>query len=410
MAKKTAAVKATAKKPAAAKAAPSAAKTGAGRPQLVHIPAVSADNATLSKAQKEFNRLSKRITKLEKDVAEFREAATKLRQRVQDEYRPLQARHNAERAALVRILDRAHDTYKLTKGERAKIGDMIVNGCFDLPDKGHPDLASIIEKHTPAGHAEAEAEADADADRRTSEMMKALFAAQFGIEFDPDVDVSTQEKFQAYVDQKMSEQEADFGAREAAQAERRAQRKKSPKQQAAEAKKQEEEKTITKSVRGLYLDLVKVLHPDREPDETEKKRKTELLQRVTAAYEANELLTLLRLQLELNRIDHAHLENLAEDQLRVYNKLLLEQARELDEALFDEQVRLEDFTGKPYFYTATPAAVELDFRLQMSALERKIRQLAAEVLAFEHDPAALKAFLKTHRIAKPGPGPVRMRF
>ena len=67
MAKKPATAKATAKKPAAAKAAaaPSAAKTGAGRPQLVHIPAVSADNATLSKAQKEFNRLSKRITKLE---------------------------------------------------------------------------------------------------------------------------------------------------------------------------------------------------------------------------------------------------------------------------------------------------------------------------------------------------------
>ena len=387
-----------------------AKKTVAPKPQLVHIPSLSANNAQLSKAQKEFNRLSKRIVRLEKDVAEFREAATKLRQRVQEEYRPLQVRHNEERAQLVRILDKAHDSYKLTKGERTKIVDLIVNGFSDLPENGHPDLAPIIEKHTPAGHAEAEAESEAEADKRTSEMMKALFTAKFGIKFDPAVDVSTQEKFQAYVDQKMSEQEAEWKTQEAEQTARRAQRKKSPKQLAAEAKKQAEEKNITKSVRGLYLDLVKVLHPDREPDETEKKRKTELLQKVTAAYEANELMTLLRLQLELNRIDHAHLENLAEDQLRVYNKLLLEQARELDEALYEEQMQLESFTGKPYFYTVTPAAIELDFRMQKSQLERGIRQLAAEVLAFEHDPAALKAFLKTHRILKPGQGPSMMDF
>ena len=43
------------------------------------------------------------------------------------------------------------------------------------------------------------------------------------------------------------------------------------------------------------MDLVKALHPDREPDEAEKLRKTELLKQVTTAYQANELLTLLRL-------------------------------------------------------------------------------------------------------------------
>ncbi len=383
-----------------------AKKPAAPTPQLVHIQSPSADDALLSKAQKEFNRLTKRIAKLERDVHEFREAATRLRQRVQNEYRPLQARHNAVRADLVRMLDRAHDTYKLTKGERNKVVDLLLNGCYDLLERGYADLQPIFDKYAPPELEEDEAEAD----RQTSEAMKQLFTMRFGIEFDPAVDVSTKEKFRAYVDEKMAAQQAGYEAGQQQQEERRANRKKSPKQQAAEAKKQAEEQKITKSVRSLYMDLVKALHPDREPDEAEKARKTGLLQQVTAAYEANELLTLLRLQLELQRIDQSHLENLAEDQLRHYNKLLREQARDLDEALYGEQVDLSRFTGQPFYALATPAALEYDFKRQTAQLEAKIRQLAAEVLAFEHDPAALKAFLKEYRIPKAGQGPIIVRL
>ena len=71
-----------------------AKKIAAPKPQLVHIKSTSADDALLSKAQKEFNRLTSRIAKLEREVITFRDAATRLRQRVQNEYRPLQDRHN----------------------------------------------------------------------------------------------------------------------------------------------------------------------------------------------------------------------------------------------------------------------------------------------------------------------------
>ena len=368
---------------------------------LVHIAQAGSDNSPLSKAQKEFNRLTKRIAKLEKDVGTFREAATRLRQRVQAEYRPLQQRHNEQRARLVTVLDQAHDTQKLTKTERNKIADLIVSGCHDLPQKGFPEVQAIIDKYAPPPPTEAELRAE---DQATADMMKQLFTLQYGIEFDPEADVSTPEKFEAYVNRVLAEQDAEYEAAEQARDERRAKRKKSPKQQAAEEKKQAEEKNITHAVRTLYLDLVKHLHPDREPDEAEKIRKTKLMQRVTTAYEANELLTLLRLQLELQRIDQSHLENLAESQLRYYNQLLREQARELDQALFDEQQQLTSFTGKAYFHTATPAAMDHDYTLQKQRLEANIRQLAAEVLAFEHDPAALKAWLKEYKIPKAGPG------
>ncbi|MGI4871572.1 MAG: hypothetical protein ACRYFX_10385 [Janthinobacterium lividum] len=381
-------------------------KIATPQPMLVHIQSPGTDNSAHSKAQKEFNRLTKRIAKLEKDVATFREAASKLRQRVQTEYRPLQAEHNNQRAALVRILDHAYGHYKLTKGEKNKIESLLLDGCYDLLERGHADLQPIFDKYEDPMSEEEEKQAD----QEVAEMMKAMFSQQFGIKFDPDVDVSSPEKMQAYMDQKMAEQEAEYEAEEQRREEARAKRKKSPKQQAAEEKKQAEEKSITKAVRALYLDLVKALHPDREPNEAEKARKTELMQRVTTAYEAGELLTLLRLQLELNHIDQTHLENLAEDQLRYYNKLLKEQAQELDQAMLDEQLDLSDFTGKPYYYTPTPAAMEIDYQYMKANLEQKIKQLAAEVLAFEYDPLAVKAFLKTYKVPKAGPGPMFMQF
>ena len=375
------------------------AKKAAPKPQLVHIP--TSGSAPLSKAQKEFNRLTKRIATLEKEVTVFREAVDRLRQRVQTEYRPLQDEHNRVRAGLVRQLDLAFDTYKLTKGERNKIAEIIGNGCFDLLEKGHPDLKPIIDKHAPPPSDEEAAELD----QVISEAMKGFYTQQFGIEFDPEVDVSTQEKFQTYVAQKLAEQEAEFEAEDARQAERRAKRKKSPKQQAAEDKKLAEERTITKTVRGLYLDLVKALHPDREPDEAEKVRKTELMKQVTAAYEANELLTLLRLQLELNHIDQSHLENLAEDQLKHYNKLLREQVRELDDKLYEQQMEASHFTKQPFYMVSSPTALDYDFLRQKAGLEAKIKQLAAEVLALGHDPAALKMWLKDFKVPRKGSGP-----
>ncbi|SDX91390.1 hypothetical protein [Hymenobacter psychrophilus] len=387
--------------------------TPAPQPALVHIPVASAGADSLSKEQKAFNRLTKRIGKLEGEVSEFRAAADQLRQRVQNEYRPLQTRHHDQRAALVRALGHAYEHQKLTKTERNKIVDLVVHRCADLLDRGYDDLEPIFDTLDPpptAEEAAALAADEADLEAQTAEMMKDMYRRQFGIEFDEDADVSTPAKFQAYVTQQLAARKAEYEQQEAEAQERRAKRKKSPKQQAAADKKKAEEQNTTQAVRTLYMDLVKHLHPDREPDEAEKIRKTELLARVTTAYKAGELLTLLRLQLELNRIDQAHLENLAEDRLRYFNKLLREQARELDQQLFDEQTALQSFTGQGYFYTTSRAAMELDFLHMKANLEQKIRQLEAEVTAFGHDPNALKAFLKDYKIPRPGAGPMYIKL
>jgi hypothetical protein len=366
---------------------------------IIHIPTPVGKSFT--KAQQLFNRLSKRVQKLEKELTAFRTAAEDVRRRVQAEYRPLQQQHDTVRAKLVTLLDTAYrQEKKLSTLERTKIRELMANAFGDLPGKGFPDLQAVLDGYAPDEQAQVAAAAqDAAHDRATADLMRQMMELQYGIRFDPVVDISSPERFQQYANQLLEEQYARQKTEQAAAEARRATQKKSAKQLAAEARREAEEKATTQSVRALYRDLVKVLHPDREPDEAEKIRKTALLQRVTAAYENNELLTLLRLQMELQRLDPAHLETLADAQLAPYNKLLRDQVNELEQTLYEEQVTESEF-GDHDFGLLSAQGLRNQFEWKLGDLQRRVDLLAADVADMQADVVAVKRFLKTFRLPK----------
>lgn len=300
------------------------------------IISINALGRVLTPNQKEFNRLCNKIKALRQQVEETEEGTRQIFNRVQTEFRPLFEEFNGYRAQIVHLLDRHLDSAPFNAGQKKKMHYIIDDICNDLIPEGYDDLKPIFEKYNETSFDEIDAESDAQA----AEIMKNMMENMFGIEFDPDADVSTPEKMQAYVQQKMAEEQAKDDARKAEREARRQAKPKTEKQLKAEAKRaakeekeREEASKITKSVREVYMDLVKAFHPDLEKDETEKARKTAIMQRVTAAYEANDLLELLNLQMELERIDQEHLETLAEDRLKIFNKVLREQARELQDQL-----------------------------------------------------------------------------
>lgn len=357
--------------------------------QLVRIPTPDKGNLPLSKAQKEFNRLTKKIGELENDLAAFRTTATKLQQRIQVDYEPLLREYNQLRASLVRVFDRAYERSETTKSERKKLKDLLLNLAYDLISHyGMDELRPIFDKYDPDGYDVTDAEADTD----VSEVMKEMIGSIYGIKFDANVDVSTKEKLMAYVDEQMQARQASQQQAET----RKAQRPKSAKQQEREAKKLVEERNITKAVRTLYMDLVKTFHPDREPDEAEKARKTEIMQRVTEAYEKSDLLALLRLQLEFNRIDQQHFETLAYDQLRYYNKILKQQADELSDELYTLQSQLSAALGTSVMTAASAIGLELSFNSEIRALKKSVKALKKEVSDLS-DPIIMKAWLKTYK-------------
>lgn len=364
--------------------------------QLVRIPTPGKDKTPLSKVQKEFNRLTKKIGELETELAQFRATATQIQQRVYSEYEPLLRSFNTLRADLVRLFDRAHDRPETTRTERKKLADIILNLAYELiSEHGLDELKPVFDKYDKAGYDAT----DTEADLQVSEIMKEMVGAMYGIKFEEGVDVSTQDKFMAYMQEQMQAKQAEAEQRQQQAQERRAQKPKSAKQQEREAKKLVEERNITKAVRTLYMDLVKAFHPDRERDEDEKARKTEVMKRVTEAYEKSDLLALLKLQLEFNRIDQHHLESLADDQLRYYNKILKQQADELTNELYGLQSQLAAALNKSLMMVGSAFSLEFSFNNDIRELKKSIKETKKDLKELA-SPAVLKAFLKTYKIRK----------
>ena len=350
------------------------------------------EQAVLSKSQKEFNRLTQKIGKLTTELHDLRQAAVHIQQRVQQDYRPLIEQYSQIRAEMVRLFDRVYDTKSFTKAEKKKLADLIQKIAFELISTyGIEDLKPIYSKYTSAGFDQANTQAD----EQTADMVKEMMETLFGIQFDEDADVSDPQKMADYMQEKLAQQQAEQERNNR----QKADKPKSAKHQEREAKKQAEAQKITKAVRSLYMDLVKAFHPDREPDEAEKGRKTEIMHRVTEAYEKSDLLALLRLQLEFDRIDQAHLESLAEEQLKYYNKILKQQTQELGEELGTLQSELAAMTGKPAFAVSSRIALEFNLNSDIAQLKRDIKQIKSDVKAFA-DPSVLKQWLKTYRIQK----------
>lgn len=87
------------------------------------------------------------------------------------------------------------------------------------------------------------------------------------------------------------------------------------------------------SIRKVYIDLVKNFHPDKETNETEKVRKNDLMQQITTAYEKEDLLALLAIQLQANLEKEAEDLNFSDEKLKQYIKLLEQQDGKLAEEL-----------------------------------------------------------------------------
>lgn len=103
---------------------------------------------------------------------------------------------------------------------------------------------------------------------------------------------------------------------------------KTPEELKIEAMSKKSYEKLLQSIRSIYIPLVKKLHPDRETDEDEKIRKTEILKKLTEAYEKKDLLALLMLQSEyqIGENDEERIKDLDS-----YNKILEEQVSQLED-------------------------------------------------------------------------------
>lgn len=335
--------------------------------------------APLSKAQKSFNNLIQQIEKKRALLAEWQAAILRYQKKHASEMAPLIEDSNKLRMEFVRKLDLAVGQKGLSKTDRHMIADIIIEVSGDLlSQRDDAELKAIYNRHS---------RSDFDSDQAAySDGLKSIFEDELGMTLGDDVDMSSPEDILRHL-------QAQF---EAGQQESSRQTKKSARQQAREAKLEAEAKQASQSIREVFRKLTSALHPDREPDPQERERKTALMQRANQAYEKNDLLKLLELQLELEHIDQNALDNLGEDRLKHYNKVLKEQLGELEqEILLIEHNFAMQFNLPPYA-APSPKHVERHLASDIVGIQHAIRDLQAD-LAMLDDAKKIKIWLKTIR-------------
>ena len=279
------------------------------------------NSAVLTKLQKQFNSSIQKINSLKQRIAFVTTEIEQIQVKIQTDILPLERKLIDIQIKEITYLDALYQQNIFKKRDNETLSEMILEkaGEFITRKESH-ELNDIYTRHNNGISFE---EANEEANKVASETLKDSFSSMFGIEVDEEVDLSDPEKFQAYFEQQMANDEAEYEAR-------KANRKKTAKQIEKEEKKRLEEKNLNKTSRQIYMELVKAFHPDREKDELEKERKTLLMHRITEAYEKDDLFDLLRLRLELLGTDFEHSND---ESLKHYVKLLKQQVAELENEL-----------------------------------------------------------------------------
>ena len=202
-------------------------------------------------------------------------------------------------------------------------------------------LCALAQPFIPEGDAEMLALHDQHSEYSFAEQQKAVLA-EAGVMMEDMLGVSldSQDGFES-VEEMLHEglRQAQDKTRAEAEAQQQAGRKPGKRQQKAEQAQQEAQTTL----REVYRKLASALHPDREPDTGERERKTALMSEVNTAYERQDLLALLQLQLRIEQIDPHTIGQLSTKKLNAMMAVLKEQAKSLESELFqaDDRIRME---------------------------------------------------------------------
>ena len=122
-------------------------------------------------------------------------------------------------------------------------------------------------------------------------------------------------------------------------------------------------------------------------------RKTALMQRVNQAYDKNNLLQLLELQLELEHIDQFALSHISEDRLKHYNKILKDQLAELEQEILHVEDQFRAQYGLPPFVDISPSAILRDLVRDIVTTQQANRDIEHDLQMF-NDIKMIKLWLK----------------
>lgn len=323
----------------------------------------------ISPQQRKFQRLCKKIEQEKARLDDWNTAQKDIQSRAHNEVLPAYEQLRQIIFLQIELLVKQKQQ-KLTKGQLLKIDQKIEKLSVQLlqsrqmtekqvafltallKEYGHSvEIRSPIEDYGDLNQDDLEQEVDdieynfdeegADEEQLQFkiEILKSMLTDEYDLEpdfFDFSYDLNDPDDFMEKFSEKMDKKlEQDF-LNQFTNDERKRYEKQIEREREKEAKvkKQREQakKIANQSMKTVYLKIASIIHPDREQDEQKKQEKTELLQQVNQAYEKNDLLSLLSLQMELGQQQDV---TVAENHLKAYNLILEEQLEKLNSDIED---------------------------------------------------------------------------
>lgn len=358
---------------------------------------VPGSTASLSKAQKEFNRLNERLARLRDQLAAWQATGDALNRRRLTQLVPKQqALRAAQRETVLWIdahLQRPPPGERLAKKARAKLVALLrLLAQAVLEDGPDAEVEAAHDRHSAQDWRERQ--------RLEVDLAAAMLGRACGDEALFAGEAESLEELLARAAQRMRQQDAQAAAEPAAPSpDRRPGR--------AEKARLRDEKTLqeaSRSVRDVYRRLARDLHPDRESDAAARDRKTALMARANQAYAAGDLLALLAMQLELEQLDADHLAGLPDDRLRHYNRVLKEQQQSLEDELALLQAPVSAALQRP------PGLLNWPAKLLVQAFEEELDDVGSALRAIREDVQLLRDartradFLRAVEIEDPDDG------
>lgn len=337
----------------------------------LQIKSSSAASQPLSKEQKRFNNYVRRIQQLHLEIERTKEQDLELRRVGEGRVAPAEKEAIAALREMIFALDSSPHLPSLTEKQYEKFCSMmeeeiarLLQTTFYAEDEA---LKTLYKKYSADEESWDEAREMEEEDMK--DMAAQFFNQMFGTKFEAgDFDDPLKMK------EKMDARQAEFLAEERVRAERRSQRKKTDRQLAAEAKRKAAEEAVAKTAKQIYVDLILHFHPDKEPDEQKRLEKTEIMKQITVAYEADDHLKLLELQMTLLADRDNVFAGFNDSQLKYFNDVLKRQVQELEMEL---EMCSPEMNGNLYGMLYHPVPLLMRQQIERHVLEQKryVRQV-----------------------------------
>ncbi len=352
---------------------------------------------TLSPAQQRFNDLLDQIEQLSGQIQRLQSWSDKHRYAHIQALRESVQLSQAHRKSLLLFVHERLQSADLTDRQQRMAQGLVRGLIRHLATTHDPQIQALVDLYVSEAYEQEAAEEQAEAAQRLRERIEEALGQPLE---KPSQYQTPEEMMEAGMRQWQRQQQADEDRKNAKRAARKAQKQAQKKSAAAEKGQVPaalmRELDAKSAIRTIFRQLASALHPDREPDDTERLRKTALMSEVNAAYEKNDLTTLLRLQMQVTQVSpqtKAGNARMADDQLIAMSVWLKEQVAALEDDLEQLENRLSRELCVPVSASADEAALSQSLQRIQADQRHSADSLAADLRRIQNE-AELKRWLK----------------